>query len=159
MSLIDTVCDMIFDRGLLPTASQGSCLEPAAGSTSPAASTRAREFGFEVRSCCVCMCVTVCFVCLCASGFVSWTFLMFCVPHARRSREVGGYIYIYIYIYIICIDTYSWYAPGPICYLRRTGSLMSGAKSKYHFNDAIHTGPVLYHNVRTRSLTERVRAL
>jgi hypothetical protein len=43
MSLIDTVCDMSFDLGLLPTALQGSSLEPAAGFTSPSASTRPRD--------------------------------------------------------------------------------------------------------------------
>jgi hypothetical protein len=42
MSLIHTDCDMSFVLGFLPTALKGSSLEPAAGSTSPSASTRPR---------------------------------------------------------------------------------------------------------------------
>ena len=42
--------------GLLPTASW-VVDRPAAGSTSPSASTRPRELGLEVGSLCVCMCV------------------------------------------------------------------------------------------------------
>ena len=54
MSLIHTDCDMSFVLGFLPTALKGSSLEPAAGSTSPSASTRPREafcLKFEATGC------------------------------------------------------------------------------------------------------------
>jgi hypothetical protein len=54
MSLIHTDCDTSFVLGFLPTALKGSSLEPAAGSTSPSASTRPREafcLKFEATGC------------------------------------------------------------------------------------------------------------
>ena len=54
MSLIHTDCDTSFVLGFLPTALKGSSLEPAAGSTSPSASTRPREafcLNFEATGC------------------------------------------------------------------------------------------------------------
>ena len=63
-TLQSLLCFYLQPSGVVP--------RPAAGSTSPAASTRPREFGFELRSLCVyaCVCVVCVFVCLCACGFV-----------------------------------------------------------------------------------------